>query len=470
MSSVFSDLSVIVHKGKQMGEIIVIHVGQGGIQIGLKFWETLLAEHGLDFSGQVEENTPEQANYRNVFFKSSQPNWFTPRAVFVDLEPGSIDTVKIKPAGRSIKPDNLVAGQLSAGHNWAKGYYTEGAEIIAEALDRIDKEVAACNNLQGFILMHSIGGGTGGGMGSLILEKLRETYPNKIIATGTIFPSKKVSDETSGPYNVVLSINKLMQHADLVFCLDNEAIFNIATKQFRTNYPTYSQLNPIIGGALSHITAPLRSSAQGTQGITTLKEMVKQLVPKDESTESSTPRSSLARFINVSLSFKTTSSQAVTFDSDLFTSGMLTDSDPRYSKLIAAMGIIRGKNTHAIAQSFVTESANAQAAWLNTPVALEIPLAPKETPLTIALLSNSTGVRYMLKRIHQQFTSLFSRYSFVHWYTHVGLDTAEFEVAEANLKALIDHYQAIQGDTPEEDTPEVLAAEVTENQYEDEDE
>ncbi len=451
-----------------MGEIIVIHVGQGGIQIGLKFWETLLAEHGLDFSGQVVENTPEQANYRNVFFKSIQPNWFKPRAVFVDLEPGCIDTVKFMPAVRSINPENLIAGQSSAGHNWAKGYYTEGAEIIDQPLDRIDKEVAACNNLQGFIVMHALGGGTGSGMGSLILEKLRETYPDKIIATSTIFPSTKVSDNVTEPYNAVLSITKLIQHADLVFCLDNEAIHDIGTKLFNTDIVPYSQLNPIIGGALSHITAPLRFAAQGAQGITTLKEMVQQLVPKEQSAESSTPRSSLARFINVSLSFKTTNSQAVTFDSDLFTSGMLTDSDPRYSKLIAAMGIIRGKNTHAIAQSFVKESANAQANWLNTPVALEIPLAPKETPLTVALLSNSTGVRYMLKRIHQQFTTLFSHRSFVHWYTGEGMDTEEFEVAEANLKALIDHYQAIQGDTPEEENPEVLVTEATENQYEDE--
>ena len=49
-----------------------------------------------------------------------------PRAVLVDLEPGTMDSVRSGPYGQIFRPDNFVFGQSGAGNNWAKGHYTEG--------------------------------------------------------------------------------------------------------------------------------------------------------------------------------------------------------------------------------------------------------------------------------------------------------------------------------------------------------
>lgn len=49
-----------------------------------------------------------------------------PRAVLVDLEPGTMDSVRSGPYGALFRPDNFVFGQSGAGNNWAKGHYTEG--------------------------------------------------------------------------------------------------------------------------------------------------------------------------------------------------------------------------------------------------------------------------------------------------------------------------------------------------------
>ena len=62
-----------------------------------------------------------------------------PRAVLVDLEPGTMDSVRSGPFGQIFRPDNFVFGQSGAGNNWAKGHYTEGAELVDSVLDVVRK-------------------------------------------------------------------------------------------------------------------------------------------------------------------------------------------------------------------------------------------------------------------------------------------------------------------------------------------
>lgn len=76
------------------------------------------------------------------------------------------------PVGGMFRPDNIITGCGGAGNNWAKGYYTEGAELIEGIVDVIRREAESCHSLQGFQMTHSIGGGTGSGLGSLVLSKV----------------------------------------------------------------------------------------------------------------------------------------------------------------------------------------------------------------------------------------------------------------------------------------------------------
>jgi hypothetical protein len=50
------------------------------------------------------------------------------------------------------------------------------------------------NNLSGFQITHSLGGGTGAGMGTLLISKIREDYPDRMMCTYSVVPSPKVSD------------------------------------------------------------------------------------------------------------------------------------------------------------------------------------------------------------------------------------------------------------------------------------
>ena len=79
-------------------------------------------------------------------------------------------------------------------NNWAKGHYTEGAELVDSVLDVVRKEAESCNCLQGFQLTHFLGDGTGSGMGKLLISKIKEEYPDR---TMNMFSVVENTDETT---------------------------------------------------------------------------------------------------------------------------------------------------------------------------------------------------------------------------------------------------------------------------------
>ena len=72
--------------------------------------------------------------------------------------------------------------KAGAGNNWAKGFYTDGAALVEAITDVTRREVEGCDNVQGFQLIHALGGGTGSGLGTLLINKIRYkmTFKNNI--------------------------------------------------------------------------------------------------------------------------------------------------------------------------------------------------------------------------------------------------------------------------------------------------
>jgi len=106
-----------------MREILHIQGGQCGNQIGAKFWEVVCAEHGIDATGRYGGDSDLQLERVNVYYNEASCGRFVPRAVLMDLEPGTMDSVRSGPYGHIFRPDNFVFGQSRDGNNWAKGPY-----------------------------------------------------------------------------------------------------------------------------------------------------------------------------------------------------------------------------------------------------------------------------------------------------------------------------------------------------------
>ncbi|KAL9333846.1 hypothetical protein Peur_073985 [Populus x canadensis] len=334
-----------------MREILHIQGGQCGNQIGSKFWEVVCDEHGIDPTGKYVGTSDLQLERVNVYYNEASCGRFVPRAVLMDLEPGTMDSLRTGPYGQIFRPDNFVFGQSGAGNNWAKGHYTEGAELIDSVLDVVRKEAENCDCLQGFQVCHSLGGGTGSGMGTLLISKIREEYPDRMMLTFSVFPSPKVSDTVVEPYNATLSVHQLVENADECMVLDNEALYDICFRILKLTTPSY------FGEAIC-----------------------------DE----------------VKICFHRL---------------------PHFAGL-----------------------------WIPNNVKSSVcDIPPRGLAMASTFIGNSTSIQEMFRRVSEQFTAMFRRKAFLHWYTGEGMDEMEFTEAESNMNDLVSEYQQYQDATADEE-------------------
>ncbi|XP_020398338.1 tubulin beta-5 chain-like, partial [Zea mays] len=90
------------------------------------FWELICDEHDIDHTGKYTGDSDLQLERINVYYNEASDGRFVLHVVLMDLEPGTMDSMRSGPFGQIYRPDNFVFGQSGAGNNWAKGHYTEG--------------------------------------------------------------------------------------------------------------------------------------------------------------------------------------------------------------------------------------------------------------------------------------------------------------------------------------------------------
>ena len=99
-------------------------------------------------------------------------------------------------------------------------------------------------------------------MGTLLISKIREEYPDRMMNTFSIVPSPKVSDTVVEPYNATLSVHQLVENTDETYCIDNEALYDICFRTLKLTTPTYGDLNHLVSATMSGVTTCLRFPGQ----------------------------------------------------------------------------------------------------------------------------------------------------------------------------------------------------------------
>ena len=108
-----------------------------------------------------------------------------------------------------------------------RGHYTVGKEISDLVLNRIWKLANQCTGLQGFLVSHSFGRGTGSRFTSLLMEHLSVDYGKKSKLEFSIYPALQVSIAVVEPYNSIFTTHTTLEHSDCAFMVDDEAIYDI---------------------------------------------------------------------------------------------------------------------------------------------------------------------------------------------------------------------------------------------------
>ena len=267
-------------------EIITIQVGQCGNQIGWRFWDLALREHasrGILFDDAMS----------SFFLFDEKHQILKARALLIDTEQGVINQLLKSEVGELFDNTQLLNEVSGAGNNWAQGFYDYGTNYHDKILSQINNVLEQCDSPQCFLIPHSIGGGTGSGLGSYIVNILGENYPDIFKFTLSVFPSKD-DDVITSPYNSVLSLNHLINNADCVLPVDNESLIEIVNNVKSQNKKTsknifgkkeneenknkkpYDEMNSIIAHLLSNLTCSMRF--EGTLDVD-INDITMNLVP-----------------------------------------------------------------------------------------------------------------------------------------------------------------------------------------------
>uniref|UniRef100_A0AC35UDB5 Tubulin beta chain n=1 Tax=Rhabditophanes sp. KR3021 TaxID=114890 RepID=A0AC35UDB5_9BILA len=403
-----------------MREIVHLQTGQCGNQIGAKFWEVISEEHGIQPDGSYAGDSDTQLERIDVYYNEANGSKYVPRAIMVDLEPGTMDSIRSSPYGGLFRPDNFVFGQSGAGNNWAKGHYTEGAELVENVLDVVRKEAEGCDCLQGFQLTHSLGGGTGSGMGTLLISKIREEYPDRIMSSFSVFPSPKVSDTVVEPYNATLSVHQLVENTDETFCIDNEALYDICFRTLKLTSPTYGDLNHLVSMTMSGVTTCLRFPGQLNAD---LRKLAVNMVPF--------PRlhffmPGFAPLAATGTSAYNASSVAELTQQMFDSKNMMTACDPRHGRYLTVAAMFRGKmSMREVDDQMMT-------------------IQQKNAPYFVEWIPNNVKTAVCDIPPRGLKMSATFRKAFMHWYTGEGMDEMEFTEAESNMNDLVAEYQQYQ--------------------------
>lgn len=97
---------------------------------------------------------------------------------------------------------------------------------IITLLQAVRRAAETCDSLQSFFLTHSLGGGTGSGLGTYLLSLLEDHFPSVYRFSTVVFPSDD-DDVITSPYNSVLALSELTEHADCVLPVDNASLSNM---------------------------------------------------------------------------------------------------------------------------------------------------------------------------------------------------------------------------------------------------
>ena len=452
-----------------MRETITIQVGQCGNQIGAQFWDLMLKEH---------ENTPDNDDSLSAFFRfsprgrGSKQMDMKARALLIDMEQGPLQETMRSPLGALFDQTQMVSDVSGSGNNFAHGHYMYGPKYRSAFEEGLRKNAEHCDSLQTFMVMHSLGGGTGSGVGSYVVGLLEDLYPEIYRFSACVYPSEQ-NDVVTSPYNSVLSTNTLLSHADCVLPIDNAAIQAFAQMEAsqKTNpkggaspqkdslsgmmdsksvkEKGFLEMNAVVARMLCHLTASSRF--HGEMNVD-MNEICTNLVPFPRMKFLMTalsPQRVVARTAshNAQLLGKATIQRG--FSDILGPSGQLTSAHPCRDNAVtlACAFLARGE---VILSDFITCVTTAQSKSLTFPYwnedATKIGMCSTSAPgqkVSVLGVYNSTAFGSVLKREHSRFSTLFKRRAMLHHYTEF-VDVQAIADADVAVASAIEDYNILE--------------------------
>ena len=434
-----------------MREIITICVGGAGVRIGAKFWELLCLEHGISPDGQPNPDFSGNAgDSRRSFFNEMESGKLVPRTIFVDVEPTSVDEIHTGPYKDLFNPEYFVSGREDGGCGSFARAYNVWNTINDDVMDRIEGLTQECDSCQGFLIIHSLGGGAGSGLTAHLMEELSIMYGKRTKLQFAIYPTPKLSTSVTAPYNAVLSTHYANDHSDCCFLLDNDAIYDIAQRNLGIPSPSYEDLNGLIAHAIADVTACLRFEGELNMDI---NEFQTTLVPYPRL------RFPAISYVPIVSRENTTHSELNTLEitNALFDpANQLVRCDLLTGKYMSCCllycGDVTPRDVNAAIAQIKSRHDIPFVDWCPVGFKVGISHQPKASfpddlmasaKRSVTMLSNTTATVGLFTALAYEFDLLYANRDFLDLYIDEGMDESKFNEAREDLAGLFRDYEEV---------------------------
>lgn len=195
---------------------------------------------------------------------------YTPRAVLVDTDPAAAAAAAVAMYGAGCPA--VVTGFGGTGGNWARGYRA-ASDVAERAAEAVRVAAERCDRVQGVQTAHSLGGGTGAGLGARVVEDVRTALANRPVHTYTVVPRWTAAapagprDCAAGAHetcNAALCLARLMDEcAHAAYMTDNRRLYEACAGPLAIGAPTYADLNHLIAQTMASGTTAYRFAPGG---------------------------------------------------------------------------------------------------------------------------------------------------------------------------------------------------------------
>ncbi|XP_048948432.1 tubulin epsilon chain isoform X3 [Canis lupus dingo] len=432
-----------------MTQSVVVQVGQCGNQIGCCFWDLALREHAaVNQQGVYDEAI--SSFFRNVdtrvvgdggSISKGKICSLKARAVLIDMEEGVVNEILQGPLRDVFDSKQLITDISGSGNNWAVGHKVFGSLYQEQILEKLRKSAEHCDCLQCFFIIHSMGGGTGSGLGTFLLKVLEDEFPEVYRFVTSVKIDLMVN---SGKLGTTIKAKSLVTSS--------------AGAIKKRHQKPFDAMNNIVANLLLNLTSSARF--EGSLNMD-LNEISMNLVPFPQLhylVSSLTPLYTLAD-VNIP------TRRLDQMFSDAFSKDhQLIRADPKHSLYLACALMVRGnvqvsdlrRNIERLKPSLRFISWN-QEGW-KTSLCSVPPVGHSHSLLALA---NNTCVKPTFMELRDRFTRLYKKKAHLHHYLQIeGMEESCFMEAVSSLSRLIEEYNQLDATKcmPVEDLPRLSIA------------
>lgn len=366
----------------------------------------------------------------------------SPLSIFVS------DEVKTGVYRNLFHPDQLLSGIMDGANNFARGSFAVASKHLSNLSQRIRKSLEECDRPQGFLLNHSLSGGTGSGFTSSLLHHLKGDYSKYALVQLPIFPGPNLPSSITEPYNTTFHVHSTLPVTDLVFLFDNDAMYEICYKHLFIQSPTFTNINRIVALINSSVTSSLRFDGVINANLTNI---LTNLIPFPRihfPVVSHVPIMHASRASHITMTTKVMLKNMFTEDFQFMKCNL--NSGQYLAILLNGRGLISpvelNEAIHQLKLSqtvkFVDWSPRGFKLCLNNQIPTIVPdseIAFSERALT--MISNSTAIKDCWIPLGYRFDLLFEKRAFIHWFVEEGMEETDFLDARSDLLSLNLDYQ-----------------------------